>query len=62
MKRPVATFTIDPRLIDAVVDLTTEVADVAYSLRNLGIHDEASRLVVALDLLDAAGGGDDGAA
>jgi hypothetical protein len=51
--------TLDLRLLDAVVEFTTEVAQVAYSLRNLGMHDEAARLVVALDRLDAAGRDDD---
>lgn len=59
MKQPCLTIEVDPRLIDAVVTFTTEVADVAYTLRNLGLHDEASRLVVALDTLDAAGADDD---
>jgi hypothetical protein len=46
---------IDPRLIDAVVEFTSEVADVAMSLANLGLSDEAGRLAVALNRLDAAG-------
>jgi len=55
VKQPVLTIQVDPRLIDAVVDFTTEVADVAYTLRNVGMADEAKRLVAALDQLDGAG-------
>jgi hypothetical protein len=46
---------IDPRLIDAVVAFTTEVAETAATLANLGMTDEASSLLAALDRLDAAG-------
>jgi hypothetical protein len=56
--RPTTTagvFTIDPRLLDAIVAFTGEVAEVAMTLRNLGLHDEAGRLVIALDTLDTAG-------
>jgi len=56
VKQPVLTIQVDPRLIDAVVDFTTEVADVAYSLRNVGLAEESGRLVAALDRLDCAGG------
>ena len=54
-QQPVLEVVIDPRLIDAVVDFTGEVADVAATLTNLGISDEADRLVYALDRLDQAG-------
>ncbi len=56
---PVATIVVDPRLFDAVVDFTTEVADVAASLCNLGLGDECRRLTSALDRLDDAQGDDD---
>lgn len=59
MKQPCLTIEIDPRLVDAVVDFTTEVADVAYDLRLVGLADESGRLTAALDRLDAAGGDDD---
>ena len=59
MKQPCVVVEIDPRLVEAVVDFTTKVADVAYTLRNLGMHDESARLTTALDTLDAAGGTDD---
>ena len=49
---------LDPRLLGAVVDFTGEVADVAATLTNLGMSDEAGRLIDALDRLDAAGGDD----
>lgn len=60
---PAAEITVDPRLIDAILDFTGEVAEVAGSLTNLGMGDEAARLIDALDRLDAAGGkeGDDDA-
>jgi hypothetical protein len=51
----VITATVDPRLIEAVVDFTTEVAEVAGTLTNLGMSDEAGRLIGALNRLDAAG-------
>lgn len=50
-----AVVEIDPRLLDAVVDFTGEVADVAATLTNLGITDEAARLTGALDRLDQTG-------
>ena len=59
MKQPCLTIEVDPRLIEAVVDFTTEVADVAYTLANLGMSEEAGRLTAALDTLDAAGADDD---
>lgn len=58
IEEPCFTITVDPRLVDAVVDFTSEVADVAHSLTNLGITDEARRLSAALDRLDEAGGDD----
>ena len=61
MKQRVLTIHVDPRIIDAVVDFTTEVADVAYALRSVGMDDESRRLVSALDRLDCAGRGDDDA-
>ncbi|MFN2345171.1 MAG: hypothetical protein ABR616_05610 [Dermatophilaceae bacterium] len=53
--RQTAAFTVevDPRLLDAIVSFTAEVADVAHSLVNCGLTDEAARLVDALDRLDA---------
>lgn len=59
MKQRCLTIEVDPRLIEAVVDFTTVVADVAYSLRNMGMAEESARLVTALDTLDAAGADDD---
>lgn len=47
---------LDPRLLGAVVDFTGEVAEVAATLANLGVAEEAGRLIEALDRLDAAGG------
>lgn len=46
---------VDPRLFDAVVTFTGEVAEVAATLRNLRMDDEAGRLLQALDDLDDAG-------
>lgn len=60
MKQPCLVVEVDPRLIEAVVDFTGEVADVAHTLWNLGMHAESARLVAALDTLDA-GGTDDAA-
>ena len=54
-EQPVLEVHVDPRLIDAVLDFTGEVADVAATLANLGISDEAARLADALDRLDQAG-------
>ena len=48
--------TLDPRLIDAVVEFTGEVASVAHDLAGRGEFDMAERLSDALDRLDAAGG------
>jgi len=45
-------ITVDPRLLDRVVDLTRTVADVAADLRAEG-HPVADRLIDALDSLDA---------
>lgn len=59
MKQPCLTIEVDPRLIEAVVDFTTTVADVAYTLSNLGLAEESARLTTALDTLDAAGADDD---
>jgi hypothetical protein len=45
---------IDPRLFDAVLDFTGEVVEVADTLTNLGLNEEAGRLLGALDRLDDA--------
>lgn len=44
---------IDPRLIDAVVEFTGAVQDVAADLVDLGVDEPASRLCGALDRLNA---------
>jgi hypothetical protein len=44
---------MDPRLIRQIVDFSGEVAEVADTLTNLGLDDEAGRLLAALDRLDA---------
>lgn len=51
-------ITVDPRLFDAVVTFTVTVAETAATLQNLGMTDEARRLLDALDRLDAAGDDD----
>lgn len=56
----VARVVVDPRLVDAVVEFTQEVAEVAGTLLNLGLNDEAARLLDALDRLDAVEPGEEG--
>ena len=57
-QQPILNVVVDPRLLDAVVTFTGQVADVAATLSNLGLADEAGRLTDALDHLDAAPGDD----
>jgi hypothetical protein len=57
----VVVASVDPRLFDAIVDFTGEVADVAATLLNIGRRAEGNLLLRALDRLDAAGRDDDDA-
>ena len=54
MNGPCTEVVVDPRGLDAVVRLTTDVAEVAAALADEG-HPAAGWLAAALDRMDAGG-------
>lgn len=52
------TITVDPRLLEAVVEMATAVGQVAADLRDRGDLETAERLTAALNRMDEAPDGE----